>query len=426
VLKPGSVIAPMWNNITEYCESIVRRLLRKCEFWSLSLLCRYFSRPVRTRSLWAGTPILTLPIKARAETLLGIHADTLVYDTYFITRDFKYDLTPWFRGTYDWWKTLGSHMVLAWACLRYQRFHYFCDRGLLPAAHLSYELDLLRYLGKEVFFYAYGADVRTAERTKAMGDPNCCSECPAPGDACVCSEQVGREKYALVSHYANAVFSMGDMIEFTPGSRNDLFYWPIDLDRDHGRRYAPRYPDPASNRPIRVVHAPNHRGFKGSRYIIEIVSRLQAENLPIELVLVEGIPNDQALDIYREADIVFDQCLIGFHGYFALEALALGKPVMVFIRDPQRYLLAPEECPFINSPPSRIERILRELISNRSLLRDLGMKGRRYIEKHFALGVFASRLKRAYQELGLVAGLRALNHSKMEQGWQHPPLSKAA
>ena len=190
---------------------------------------------------------------------------------------------------------------------------------------------------------------------------------------------------------------MGDMIEYTPGSRNDLFYWPIDLEADEGRRYSPCFPDASSTDPVRIVHAPNHRGFKGTHYLIEAVGRLQGEGLGLELRLVERVPNRQALEIYRTADIVFDQCLVGFHGYFALEAMALGKPVMVFIRDPQRYLLKPEECPLVNSPADRVESVLRQLVQNRARLHELGVRGRKYIDKYFSLPAYAKRLKNVYR-----------------------------
>lgn len=391
------------NKMTAWLWRALWGCVRRVEFWSIWAMCWLLNRSKRKRSLWAGTPILTLPIKARGEELLGVEADTLVYQTFFITDDFKYNLSGWMRGRFVW-RCCVMYVVFVWACVRYHRFHFFCDRGLLPPRFFDHELALLRALGKEIFFYVYGADVRTQDRTRALGEPNCCTECPSPGNACICDEQAGMDKYAMVSHYATAVFSMGDMIEYTPASRNDLFYWPIDLDRDDGARYAPVYPDPSSDAPVRVVHAPNHRGFKGSRYIIEAVERLRAEGLPIELVLLERVPNLEALAIYRTADIIFDQCLIGFHGYFALEALALGKPVMVFIRDAGRYLLAPDECPFIDSPPDRIDAILRELVANRARLRELGIKGRRYVEKYFSLQAFAHRLQRAYAELGVECG----------------------
>ncbi len=51
----------------------------------------------RTRSLWAGSPIINMAVNARAERLLGVDADSLVYETYYITDAFTYDLSRWRR-----------------------------------------------------------------------------------------------------------------------------------------------------------------------------------------------------------------------------------------------------------------------------------------------------------------------------------------
>jgi hypothetical protein len=354
------------------------------------------------RSLWAGTPIITLVVCARAERLLGIEADSLVYSSYFTTSEFTFNLSRWNRGPALWKNVLLPFAVLMWACLRYQRFHFFFDRGLLPSRAFEFnqtELRLLRWLGKEVYLYAYGADIRTRRRTEALGAHNCCTECPNPGKACVCDDARGSVWVQEVTRLATATFSMGDMIHYTPGSRNDLYYWPIDLDCEDGARYRPDFPDVDSDRPLRIVHAPNHRGFKGTHFLLEAVERLRAEGLSIELVLVERVPNRQALEIYRTADVIFDQCLVGFHGYFALEAMAIGKPVMVFIRDPDNYLANAHECPFINTPADQVETTIRMLVRNRQLLCGLGERGRRYIEKYHCLAAFAERLSRVYKQI---------------------------
>jgi hypothetical protein len=370
--------------------------------WALTCPTR---RGAARRSLWAGTPILTLPIKARSEEHLGVRAETLVYVTYFITDAFTYNLQTQVSRGPPWWRKLLPYLVLLWACLRYQRFHFFLDQALLPMVGRrrldERELRLYQYLGKQVFFYAYGADIRTRERTLALGEPNCCTECPEPLSNCVCDEDSQQSNYEMLTQYATGIFSMGDMLHYTPGSRNDLFYWPIDLGRDRGRRYEACYPDPDSTAPVRIVHAPNHRSFKGTHFLLEAVQQLQAEGIPLELKLVERVPNRQALEIYRTADIVFDQCLIGFHGYFALEALAMGKPVMVFVRHPDQYLLHPKECPFVNCRADRVADVLRGLATDRQRLFELGVRGRRYIAKHFTTAAFGERLRRAYADLGL-------------------------
>jgi len=346
----------------------------------------------RARSLWAGTPILNLAIQARAERAITARSDSLVYETYFVTSEFTYDLSRWARTP-----VVGlvlPYAVLLWAAFRYDRFHFFCDRGLLPPeAPYRFnrrELGLLRGLGKQVFFWTYGADVRTTDATRALGEPNCCTECPAPGSACVCVDERGRANIAELSRRATALFAMGDMAEYVPGACTDLFFWPVDLERDGGARYAPRFPDADSTAPLRVVHAPNHRAFKGTHFLLEAVDRLQREGVAIELVLVERVPNRDALEIYRSADVVFDQCLIGFHGYLAQEAMALGKPVMCFIRK-RDYLLAPDECPIVSARPEEIADRIRELAADRALTHDLGARGRRYIERYHTLEAFANR-----------------------------------
>lgn len=358
---------------------------------------------LRKRSVWTGVPILNMTVNARCEAMLGVDARSLVTSTFFISRAFDHNLS--------WWSALPiigrlvPYGAFLWVCTTADRVHAFCDGGVLPPLRRStfnaLELHAYRMLGIELFLWTYGADVRSRDTTRALGDPNCCTDCALVGVACICDETERRANVALLARHARAIFSMGDMIEYTPGSRNDLFFWPVDLDADGGRRYTPAYPDPQPGRPVRIVHAPNHRMFKGTRFIEEAIAALRNEGVPVELVLVERVPNSQALEIYRTADIVFDQCLVGFHGYFALESLALGKPVMCFIRKPNEYLIAPDECPIVNVHATTLREDIRRLVARPEQLAELGRRGRAYIEKHFALSAFAERLHRAYGDLGV-------------------------
>lgn len=357
-------------------------------------------------SLWSGTPIINMATNARAERLLGVDARSLVFETYFITREFDYDLSRWRRIP-----AIGPLIplaVLIWASVMANRLHFYCDRGFLPSrGHLAFdvrELVVYRALGIPVLLWTYGADIRSRNACRSMGEPNCCTHCDAPGRYCVCDDGAASRNHARLRRWSTAIFAgIGDMFPYTPGSINDTFFWPLDLGAEGGSRYAPSYPSGDGSRRLRIVHASNHRLFKGTDYLIRAVERLKAEGHDMELVLVERIPNAEALALYRSADVIFDQCLMGNYGFFALEAMALGKPVMCFIRNPGQYLLNPAECPLINTHITTLEDDLRRLDRERWRLPELGQQGRRYIERNFSMQAFAARLARAYGRLGLPA-----------------------
>lgn len=369
------------------------------------LVRRALSRGRSPRSLWTGAPVINMAINARAERRLGVRAESVVSETYFTTSAFDRN---WSRAARV--PVLGKvvpHLLFVWACVVADRLHFYCDRGFLlpwrPFTFRRLELVAYRLLRVPVFFWTYGADVRSRAATEALGDPNCCTDCTRVGEACICDEERRRRNMNRLAHHGRAFFGMGDMMEYAPAERDgftvrhDLFFWPVDLADD---RYRPVYPALTGDR-LRIVHAPNHRMFKGTRFLIDAVAQLEAEGVPVELILVERVPNDEALEIYRTADVIFDQCLVGFHGFFAIEGLAMGKPVMCFIRKPEAYLLEPDACPIVRTHVDRLADDLRRLASDRGQLSAIGRAGRAYVERHMTVEAFAQRLRRAYSDLGI-------------------------
>ena len=367
--------------------------------------CFLFILRVRRISYWTGTPILTLSQKAASERLLGERAMVVIRSTNRITQDFDVVLARWCFGR-AWLLYPLSGLAFLWMLATASRVHTFADGGILPPVPkgrvATAELLAYRLLRIPLLVWVYGADVRTRECTMKLGPYNCCTDCTQVGKACVCDSQTGNANILRLRANHAIVFSMGDMIEYTPGSRNNLFYWPLDLAGKHAAVPVPIASKLDVNRMLRVVHAPNHREFKGTRHLEHAIRALQDEGVPIELVLVEMLPNHEALDIYRTADVIFDQCLIGFHGYFALEAMALGKPVMCYIRKPEEYLLHPGECPIINTHVDTLKDDLRRLVSSRHELELIGQRGRLYVEQHFSREAFAGRLHEAYLDLGIL------------------------
>jgi glycosyltransferase involved in cell wall biosynthesis len=355
------------------------------------------------RTLWGTTPILTLPLLAKCDRLLGLRAQSLVFGTYYITSAFdinllwvdKFTLSPRIRAKYLWAYAAARKLIFFWALLRYDVFHYFCDRGIMESPYRigisPVELSLLKRMGKRLYTYTYGADVRTRETVLALGGHNICKTCPEPMKFCICSDEAGRVNMENIRQVATQMIATGDMRMHVQGYR-DLFYWPIDVD---AKRFAFVGVGARGDRPLRVAHAPNHPQFKGTQYIFDALERLQREGRAIELVKIQGVSNEEVLKLFRSCDLIVDQLIQGSYGYTALEAMALGKPVIACLREPAM-VIDPRTCPIINAWPETIYERLKDVLDGEYDLAMLGREGRAYVSRYHSLQAVALRLGELY------------------------------
>ena len=370
-------------------------LLRAVVPYLAPWLARARSRRGVRRSLWAVTPILTLPLLARCDRLVGIQSETLVYVTYYISRNFDWNLSKvhaWVVRRMPTRYPDFCECVFLLALLRYDIFHYFYDRGLM-APDRRYgialrEVNYLRQYDKQLYTYAYGADVRERQSTLALGRWNFCAECDDPGRYCICNEDERRASMQPLLQGATERVAMGDMLSYVPKPYH-LNYWPIDIDRFSPTQ--PRRRMPGSR--LLVAHAPNHGHFKGSKYLLGAIERLRARGVDIVLQEVRGVPNEEVLRLFESSDLVVDQLVGGFYGYTALEAMAVGRPVITYVRSPD--LLLPG-FPLLNATPDTIEQMLLDLYEGRYDLDALGAQGQAYIRSQQSLPAVAERLKAMY------------------------------
>lgn len=142
---------------------------------------------------------------------------------------------------------------------------------------------------------------------------------------------------------------------------------------------------------VSIIHTPNHRGCKGTEFIINAVDKLRSEGLKIKLHLLEKVQNEQVRNILiNDADILVEQLIFTGHGLSGLEGMAVGIPTITNLEDetytlPLRRWSYFDECPLVSATPEDITDVLRELITNPSLRTDLGRAGREYAEKYHGL-----------------------------------------
>ena len=163
-----------------------------------------------------------------------------------------------------------------------------------------------------------------------------------------------------------------DLIKYDPGA-----IWipnPIDLTT------LPQANNRANDGPLRIVHMPTSRAVKGTGHVIRAVKKLKKSGFKdIELRLIEGASHKKALEEIARADVVVDQLLIGWYGVVSVEAMALGKPVCVFVDE--ELLRYASDVPIVNTDPETIKEKLQYLLEDESIRRDLGARGRSFAAK---------------------------------------------
>jgi glycosyltransferase involved in cell wall biosynthesis len=386
--------------------------LRKSELWEdfvaaaaadASELTRLRREAQCLRSLWGVTPLISLKQTVAADKSIGVNAESLVFSTYYVTQSFDINLSHHVKvlqksdpSTLDafYW------LVLLWAIFSYDIFFFFNDRGILPPREFTgrfhmginhEELALLRRAGKYLYTLPYGADYRTRERATTGKKFNFCMECPSVGEYCFCNDEAWGRVFHTTAAYATAILGTGLSLRELPGARR-LDYVVLDTDR-----IKPTFSRIEPGRKIRVLHVPNHAFFKGTRYLEAAIKQLEGEGASIELKLVSGVSNDEVLRLMQWADLIVDQLIGGYFGQTALEGMAVGKPVIVYLSDPE-LVVASQECPLINANPDTIYDVLKGIVEAPSQLEEIGRRSRRYVEDHYSLPALACRLRELYHQ----------------------------
>ena len=257
---------------------------------------------------------------------------------------------------------LLSRQAKQWAALarllpRTDIFHFHFGLTLVPQ---SLQFPILRALGKKSVMHYLGSDIRGKTPEQLA---------------------YGRKAGAQVIGSYDAIRWVPDAEVIPPG---------VDL--------AAIRPAPPSERarPL-ILHAPSSRRRKGSEHVIAAV-----EGLDADLELVEGLHHDEAFERYRAADIVVDQLNAGWYGLFAIEAMALGKPVVTFLHD--EAVRRTEEAfgtrvPIVSATAETLRETLRPLVADAARRRELGAASRAYVEQVHDLERVTDRLLALYARL---------------------------
>ncbi len=236
-------------------------------------------------------------------------------------------------------------------------FHFYFGLTLLPK---SVQFPLLRALGKRSVMHFLGSDIRGRSPAELAW--------------------AGRAGARVVGSY--------DAIRWVPDAR--VIPPGIDV------RGIETAPPTDRDRPV-VLHAPSSRGRKGTEHVVAA-----CKVLDVELEIVEGLDHREAFERYRNADVIVDQLNAGWYGVFAIEAMALGKPVVTFLHD--EAVRKTEEAlgvdvPIVNATAETLAGALRPLVESVEERQRVGRASRAYAEEVHDLERTTDRLLALYAEL---------------------------
>lgn len=272
--------------------------------------------------------------------------------------------------------------------LRYDVFHYYFGRTLFtwddyfgPRNWLWYwDLKLAKFFGKRVIMTLQGCDIRMAVFTETAYEHSACHEKKCPQYA-LCKNSYDKQRQWLkekILPKCDHIYYLNPDLGNYLRSLNSSFLPYASVPVDHFKVSLPK-----TDGVIKILHAPSVPTLKGTPEIIEVIEKLKNKYI-IELILIQNKSFEEAIKFYHEADLVIDQLNCGWYGAFAVEVMAMGKPVACYLRE-EDYKFLPDgfakDIPIYNLDPKKLVVSLEKIILDRSNWPQKGRDSRAFVEK---------------------------------------------
>jgi hypothetical protein len=338
----------------------------------------------------------------KALELYGYSVQTFVDRVYYITEKFDIRGDKVFKGPLF---IISPYFLLMLIIFRYRAIYIYFNGGPLGLNSSFFfrylEPFFLKLAGVKTVVMPYGSDIQILSRSPNLMYKFAVSQ-DYPYFMKNSIKKIDRQIYRWTKH-ADHVISGCDWVYYMY-HWNTLMISHFSIDTDElapvkaNESADDSVPNNGDEANLTILHAPNHRNIKGSRFFIQAVEELRNEGFPVELVIAEKISNQKVKELMQEVDIIADQLIIGWYAMFAIEGMSLEKPVLCYIDDNLEELfitaglLEENELPLVKCKPSNIKSVIKDLALNREQLTEIGKRSREFVIKHHSLeyigGVF--------------------------------------
>lgn len=268
------------------------------------------------------------------------------------------------------------------AMQEYDVFHFYFGFTFLPDKS---DLHLLAAAGKKLIVHHQGSEVRQLSIAEKH-NPHVRVK---PGWT---EQRIATDLERISQVVRHAIIPYYELLPYVQPYYKHIHYLPNAIELG---AIQPEYP--SGKGPVRIVHAPTNRFLKGTEFIEEAIAQLRREGLDLQFTLIENLTHAEATAAYQQADLVIDQLRIGDYGLVSIEAMAMGKAVICFMR--KDLLPKYPGLPIVSASPLTLTHTLRDLLHNPRLLQQLGRRGRAYAETHHDVSKAADKLVALYYTL---------------------------
>ncbi len=137
---------------------------------------------------------------------------------------------------------------------------------------------------------------------------------------------------------------------------------------------------PRRTGPLKIAHLATNRVLKGTGLIEHQLDSL-AKSYDIQTRIIVKQPHKVAMEALLWADVLIDQVCLGWYGAQAVEALALGKPVLCYLNPTHRKSFLPAgNTGFVETDHINIAQTLSAFCADRTLLESYGLAGQAFVK----------------------------------------------
>lgn len=259
-----------------------------------------------------------------------------------------------------------------------------------------WELSISKLFNINLIYIPSGCRDNDLKKTWSTFDSgNVCNNC---GYYNQCDDLINEISFKIIRKYFS--FSMGGDSEAKSSSQIECKinkYKSIDLDLWSPNLEIPEEYLLPKTKNLRILHSAfldksgrswKGRNIKGSPYIIEAIKRLKEEGHSVEYFFINNKKSNEMRFYQAQADIVVEQLIYGWWGSTFVEASALGKPVVCYLRPSFKNFFLNNfseyrNLPILEADTKSIYDVLKRLVVDSDLRTKSGIESRVFAEQHF-------------------------------------------